>query len=134
MTILKKKLVLSLALLLTLAVSVYFYLYSGHRDIASEGTDFTLSITQLQSEFGSNESVANKKYLDKVLELSGKLTATEPENKAIVIDGKLFSTFNTALPEGLQKGKQITIKGRFVGYDDLLEEFRMDQTQIVNSR
>ena len=37
---------------------------------------------------------------------------------------------NTALPATIVSGEIIKIKARFLGYDELLEEFKMDQSSI----
>ena len=127
----KKKLLLSSILIAVVAVSIYLYIYKDHRNIATETADFSITVSDLQKEFVANDSLAYKKYKEKTIQISGKLTNVEYDNKAILIDGKLYATFLKNIPKGLKVNNQIKIKGRFLGYDDLVEEFKIDQTVIV---
>ena len=72
-----------------------------------------------------------QKYKDKTIQISGKITSIDAENKAIVIDEKLYATFLNILSNDVKVGNQIAIKGRFLGYDDLVEEFKIDQTTVI---
>ncbi len=127
----KKKLTYLLLFIVVAAVSLYFYIYKDHRDIATETADFSISVSNLKAEFMANDSIATAKYQDKTIQIEGKLTNVDAESKSVTIDEKLFATFIQNFPNGLTVGKRIKIKGRFLGYDDLLEEFKMDQTVIV---
>ncbi len=112
-------------------VSLYLYVYRDHRNIATETADFTVTVNDLKKEFIENDSLAYMKYKDKTIQLSAKVTSIDTENNAIVVDEKLYATFMKAFKSDLAIGKQITIKGRFLGYDDLIEEFKIDQVTIV---
>ena len=107
------------------------YAYKSHRDIATETADFSITVPSLQKEFVANDSLATQKYQDKTIQISGKLTNIDTKNKAIVVDEKVYANFLKALPGNLSVGELIKIKGRFLGYDDLVEEFKIDQTVIV---
>jgi hypothetical protein len=128
---LKKKLLVFALLLATGATIIYFYMYKEHRNIATETADYTITVADLQKEFLSNDSVAYQKYQDKTIQIAGKISSTDDTNKTIIVDDKLFATFLDKLSEDLVAGKQITIKGRFLGYDDLVEEFKIDQATVV---
>lgn len=108
-------------------MAVYFYIYKSHRDIATETADFVISVSSLKG----SDSLTYTKYKDKTIQITGKLTSIDTENKALVIDEKLFATFLEVVPNNLTVGKQIKIKGRFLDYDDLVEEFKMDQTVVI---
>ncbi len=127
----KKKIILLLLVVLVGAVSVYLYVYKGHRDIATEEANFNLTVAILQKEFTADEKKAYQKYQDKTIQLTGQLTAIDNESKAITVDEKMFATFVGAVPGNLVLDKPITVKGRFLGYDELLEEFKMDQITII---
>lgn len=126
-----KKTILIVLLLAAAITGGYFYLYKGHRSIDSEAADFTITIPQIQQEFSANDSLANQKYLDKTIIVSGKVTTVDQQGNSIIIDEKLTATFGTATAADFSVGKSVKIKGRFIGYDDLLEEFRLDQISIV---
>lgn len=126
----KKILLILFVAVLTMASGLYFYMYKDHRDIASEDASFSKAVKDLESEFIQNDSLANKKYLDKTIEVYGKITSMDATNKIIVLDDKMEGTSQQSISQGLTVGKQVKMKGRFIGYDDLLGEFKMDQVTI----
>jgi hypothetical protein len=128
---LKKKLLIFAFLLATGATIIYFYMYKEHRNIATETADYTITVPDLQKEFLINDNVAYQKYQDKTIQIIGTISSTDDTNKTIIVDDKLLATFLDKLSEDLVVGKQITIKGRFLGYDDLVEEFKIDQATVV---
>lgn len=119
-------------LFLLLLVGGYFYVYKEHRDIAKEEVSYDIAVMTLFSEYQSNESTANTKYLDKTIVVSGKVSSLNKETKSIVLDEKLFATFLDQIPSTIKPNSQIKIKGRLLGYDSLLEEIKMDQCIILN--
>lgn len=128
----KIKTILILFILFIVAVTgVYLYTYKEHRDIANEKESFTVAVTDIFLEFQANEVNANSKYLDKTIEVRGDLTSVDVATKSIVINDKLFATFKDFPPKTLQLNAKIKIKGRFLGYDALVEELKMDQCVLV---
>lgn len=125
-----KKTIIFLLIAAAAVTCGYFYLYKGHRDIANEPADYTATTAQFQQEFAANDSLANARYLDKTVVVTGKVTGIDEMAKSIIVDQKLTATFGTASASDFKTGQDVTIKGRFIGYDDLLEEFRMDQISI----
>lgn len=123
-----KKILLIVAFLAAIGAGLYFYAYHGHRDIAAESADFTVSVTQLSDEFAADATSSTTKYADKTLLVSGKVTAVDASSKTITLDNVLTASFSQ-LPD-VSEGSQVKMKARFVGYDDLLGEFRTDQASI----
>jgi preprotein translocase subunit YajC len=128
----KKRVFILLFTIVTVSIAIYFYIYKEHRKIADETSEYVISAANFENEFAKNDSLANLKYLDKTVEIKGTITAIEPESKALIIDEKVFATFDDVFPNDLKIGKILTVKGRFVGYDDLLEQYKMDQITIIN--
>ncbi|WP_140485463.1 OB-fold protein [Flavobacterium sp. GSA192] len=126
-----KKIRYGILILLVAAIAIYNYTYQEHRDISSEKATYTISIPTLKKEFATNDSLAFAKYQDQTIELTAKITTIDTENKAVILDNKVFATFNDSLPKDIVSGKKIKIKGRFLGYDELLEEFKIDQSSII---
>lgn len=126
-----RKIILGVLFLLAL-IGGYFYIYKEHRDIAKEEVSYEIAVPALFSEYQSNESTANTKYLDKTIVVSGKVSSLNMETQSIVLDEKLFSTFLDKIPSTIKPNSQIRIKGRLIGYDSLLEEIKMDQCVILN--
>ena len=128
----KKKIILiALFVIAVAAVSAYFYMYKDHRDIASEKADYAVSVKQLQGDYAKSDTLFNKKYMDKTIEVYGKITTVDAAENGIVLDEKLSVTFNDSAKKDVAVGKSIKIKGRLLTYDDILEEFRMDQASII---
>ena len=126
----KKKLIIALVIILVVAFAVYKYLYKEHRDISSEDVTYTETVSQVFGAFQKNDSLANAKYLDKTIEIKGTITNIDLQNKIITVDEKLSARCTISIPNSLKPKNPITLKGRVVGYDDLLEEIQMDQCTI----
>lgn len=127
----KIKLTLFFLLLIVIAIGIYFYTYKGHRDIATEKERYTIAVTEIFKEFQTNEITANSKYLNKTIAVSGDLSSVDLATKSVVINEKLFATFKELPPQNLQLNTKIKIKGRFIGYDALVEELKMDQCVLL---
>lgn len=128
----KKRVVIILILLIILGFAGYAYLYQGHRDIASEKESYLVTANSIFSEFQTSEAKANQKYLDKTIEVYGKISSVDPEANSIIIDEKLFVVFKEKIkPEELMVLSNVKVKGRFIGYDDLLGELKMDECSLV---
>jgi len=120
---------LFLIIVSVLAFFGYKFVYQNHRDISSETASFSIKVEQLKKDFSSNDSIANAKYLDKTIVIYGEVTNVDLENKQLIIDSSLNAKIASEISAIKVKDK-ITLKGRFIGYNDLLEEFEMDQCTI----
>lgn len=129
----KKKLLITVAVLLVLAFCIYKYMYKEHRDIATEKVTYSVSVDDIYTTFQVNEKAANAKYLDKTIEIYGKITNIDLQNKIITVDEKLLARFTNGLQSDLKLQNSIALKGRLTGYDDLLGEIQMDQCTIKQS-
>lgn len=122
----KKGILVVLVLVILGGLGAYFYVFNKpHRDPSSEMASYSLKATELAEEFSANQEAANQKYVDKVVEVSG--TVMEITDTYIIMDNVL----NCSLVEGedvsgIQAGDEITVKGRVIAFDDLLEEVKMD--------
>jgi len=126
----KNKILLGILFSLAIVSFIYLYTYRGHRDISSENPDYVVSIADLEKEFSTNGSLAYAKYQDKTIELTAQVTAIDPTSKGIVLNDIVFATFKDSLPKSITSDKTLKIKGRFLGYDELLEEFKIDQCSV----
>ena len=99
------------------------------RVIANEKAAFQIPADELQYFFANNEETASQKYMDRVLEVLGEVT--EIEGKSIVLDNRVLVNFLTITGEGLQEGEELIIKGRCVGFDELLLQVKIDQAEII---
>lgn len=125
-----KKFKILAILLVVLIIGFFSYNYvmtGGGRDLENEKSEFTVSAVAVFGEFAANSEMATTKYLNKAVEISGK--ATSVNGNVITLDEKVSCQLLVAEKVGLNS--QIKIKGRVTGYDDLLEELKLDQCLIV---
>lgn len=122
-------------LLFAAIVFAGFFLYryamqGGRRDLATEKTNFTVTPASITLEFTANTAAANKKYLEKAVVVKGKITAAN--RNEVILDGIIVCSFkNQDVP--LKKEQTVTVKGRIMGYDDLLNELKLDQCFIIKN-
>lgn len=129
----KRKILFIIVGVVVLGSIVYAYINRDHRDIATATVEYALTSQELASSFQDNEEEAIATYLNAVIEVKGMVTIAS----GTVIE--LNSGISTQLQELLSqaqeeklKGKpQITLRGRCIGYDSLLEEVRLDQAFII---
>ena len=108
--------------------SVYYVFNGGARDLASEETAFSVTSQSILAELAQNPQ--NKKYLDKAVAISGTVTAVSPTE--VTLDGSIICGLSVA-DSTIQKHQKIIVKGRVVGFDDLMGELKLDQSCCINS-
>ncbi|MDY8137983.1 hypothetical protein [Aquimarina sp. 2201CG5-10] len=65
-----------------------------------------------------------------IIQISGKISSKD--NKGIALNANIYCQLkyeNELL--NLQEGQPVIIKGRIIGYDDLLEELKLDKSIII---
>ena len=118
--------ILVVALLIGFSVFNYVF-HGGARDLATEEVAFTVTSKNISAEFAANVAGATKKYSDKAIAVSGIVTAVS--DSIVTIDNTIICNFKT--PDTTIKNEQaITVKGRLVGFDDLMGELKLDQCTI----
>lgn len=126
----RKKIIIVVVSILVLVFIAYNYVYKSHRDIATETASYSVPVRELYNAFQKNDSLANAKYLDKTIQVTGIITNIDVSNKIITVDEKLLARFTNNLPNDLKLQNPVTLKGRLIGYDDLLGEIQLDQCII----
>ena len=119
-----------LLVLIIIGVLGYNYVYQDHRDIKSETSVFEMSSNNLIDEFQINPSASEIKYLDKTITVTGIITTLDEKN--VLLNTSIFCLFSNKIDKNLNESQTIQIKGRFIGYDDLLEQIKLDQCYIIN--
>ncbi|WP_264550398.1 OB-fold protein [Flavobacterium sp. N2820] len=126
----KKKLLIVCFFVIITAVLIYNYVYKSHRDISNEKESFAISVIDLKNDYRKNDSLANAKYLDKTIVIYGKITSLDLANRILSVDTSLSAILKES-GVSLNLNDSIKLKGRFIGYDDLLEEFKMDECSVI---
>jgi len=116
-----------LVTVLLIGISINYVFHGGARDLATEEAEFKVSSKEITEEFTNDVAKANLKYSDKAIAVSGKVTAVS--DSIVTIDNTIICNFKT--PDNSIKNEQfISVKGRLVGFDDLMGELKLDQCSI----
>lgn len=105
----------------------YFYLYQGHRDISSEKVSFQLSSADLIDHFNDDPNSSNTKYLNQTIEVKGRVT--EVKDSSLLLEPGIFCEFDEKT-DAKWNGKEIVVKGRCIGFDELFGEVKLDQCTV----
>ena len=128
---LKFRLGLGVALgMISAIVVLYFYVYQSHRDIDAEKAAFETSVIELSQRFINNPDSSTTIYADQTIFIYGNVTALDLKQNTITLDNKLIATTSKDEMNIAKMGKLVKLKGRFIGYDELFNELRMDQCTI----
>ncbi|MEO0058790.1 MAG: hypothetical protein RLZZ312_437 [Bacteroidota bacterium] len=128
----KKKILIAVVAAVLIGIAIFAYAYKPQRNIASEKATFETTVANITSEFTANDSLANLKFLDKTIIIYGKITNIDLQSNSIMLDNKIYITFTEKIATKLIENQSLKIKGRFIGYDDLISEFRMDQATLAD--
>ncbi len=121
-------------LFLLLGTAIVYQMYNKpHRSIESE-TALIISAENLALSYSKNEASADKKYLDKPIQVTGLIAdiANNQQNKQVVVlQGTDLSGVQCTLEQNnnaLKKGANVIIKGFCTGY---LTDVILDRCVVV---
>lgn len=127
----RKKIAIVIAgLLLVASAGIYFYygfLFKEARNIESEMPDFSIATTKLLYDYNSNPKKADSLYLNRTIEITGKVT--KETDYVVILDNAVFCLFTQKIKDRLINNK-VTVKGKCIGYDELFQEVKLDQCTI----
>lgn len=127
----KKKIIIFFVLISLAIFLAYKYIYAEHRDISSEESYKTLHASELIENFSKDATNSEIEYLDKVVEVEGMLTNWDNNDNFGIINDVIY--FQLLANEDLSGSvdKNIKIKGRLIGFDDIMEEIKFDQCTVL---
>ncbi|NHF58321.1 hypothetical protein FK220_003140 [Flavobacteriaceae bacterium TP-CH-4] len=118
------------ALVILTAFVIYDRVFNAApREIAKETTEFSIPADNLQFHFADNQAKATAKYLNRVLETSGSVT--ELGTNTMVLENRVQVYFLDNPEQDISLGDTISIKGRCVGFDELLLLVKIDQATTI---
>ncbi len=122
----KSKILIGIVLSITIAVyAVYKYSMQAPAKIESKKVDFTGTSDELLSKIQENAA----EWQDKIVVISGEITNLD--DKGFILSSSIYCQLrDTTIAKTLIQNNQISLKGRVIGYDDLLEELKLDQCII----
>ena len=121
-----KRIIALLVIILGSAFSYGYYLFhKPHQGVANKEAAYTMESRQLFNEFDQNESMANKKYLGKVVCVSGRVADKAVDAKgsfSLILEGGEMAGVGCQFDksvlkevETIKKGQVIKVKGVCTG-------------------
>tara|TARA_R110000751_G_scaffold306182_1_gene424048 strand:+ start:454 stop:870 length:417 start_codon:yes stop_codon:yes gene_type:complete len=123
-----RKRIIVFIVILIVAIISYMYIYQDHRNIKNEVAQYKLTSNEIALQFSENYKNIETKYLNTTIEVTGKVS--ENDSNSITLDDKVFCQFNKTIKRTVVYDSKIKIKGRVIGYDDLLQQVKLDQCSI----
>jgi hypothetical protein len=125
---LKKRIVLWVGIPLLLVIAVawgYHLIFRPHKSTAGETVDFVISADSLYQQYQADEHSADQRYLNKVIEVMGKLAEIQHSGTSEIwilsphpggggINCQLFA--GTKVDPEPKNGESVTVKGRCTGF------------------
>lgn len=130
---LKSIILLVIIVVLAFAGGVLYVFTKKFTDITKEKVDYTISAFDLINEFKNNDSLANKKYAEKIITVTGLVTEVESADTTVNIkmadttSGSYaifaFQQQNLTEAKAIKEGDKVSIKGSCSGgaYSQILE-------------
>ena len=136
----KNKIIISILIFGSLCFFIVYQTYNTpHRNIMGSTKDISLTADKIMDDFFSDESKANKRYLDKIIEVSGIISELKVVKEKGIITLKTTQDFGNVLChlsedtsqdiQTLSEGQRITLKGVCTGY---LMDVILVKSEIIN--
>ena len=117
----------AIVIILTIISIILFNIYNTKkRDIHVEETNYKVYANELFNEFENDETTAGQKYINKIIEIKGKIgeiTISQDKDKMIILKEKddIFGINCMIIDKDIKSnhylvGDSITIKGILQGY------------------
>lgn len=123
-----------LFLLFIIGLIIIYVIYNKpHKDFNNSPIETTIESIDLISFYQDNPDNANTRFLDKIILVIG--TITDIEKNIIILDNSIVCTLDPSqiINDQININTKVSVKGRCIGYDDLLEEVRIDHCFIIKS-
>jgi len=127
MSLLKKnKLILTFLFVLgMIGFAFYTLAMESPTSIENRKVDFTGSADELLLKITEH----TEEWQDKIVVVSGEVSSSD--DKGIMLSRKIYCQLKQVTDlQKINPSNNISLKGRIIGYDDLLEELKLDQCII----
>ena len=117
---------------IVLLIIVYAVWNKPHKNYSNTKPNIIIDSSNFINEFKTNSTLATEKYLNQVILVNGNVT--DRLTKSVVLNNGIVCTLDSSSLKALgliQINNEVSIKGRFVGFDDLFEEIRLDHCFIM---
>ena len=111
---------------LLLGTTIFFnYIYKPHKTTEELNVEFNGEASYFLTSLKQN----TKPWLNKTVVLTGNISSID--TKGIIINKSIYCQFRKDINfKSLTTNQSVTIKGVVIGYDDLLEELKINQCII----
>ena len=122
---------------MAVATIIAYYLYNKPHRSAATATAVTITAKSLAEAYEKDETLANKKYLGNVLQVSGtvsEVSLNQQKKPVVVLAGSAISGVQCSLEEpepGVKKGDSVIIRGFCTG---LLTDVILDRCITVHNK
>ncbi len=114
-----------LMLFSSIGIVIYTYTMRAPTTIENKKIDFTGSAEELLLKITDH----TEEWQDKIVVVSGEVTSSD--DKGIMLSRKIYCQLKQVTDfQKINLSNNISLKGRIIGYDDLLEELKLDQCII----
>ena len=122
----KNKLIITFLLVFSvIGFAIYTYAMQPPTAIENKKIDFSGASDELLLNILDD----TKAWQDKIVVVSGEVTNID--DKGIMLSSKIYCQLKQLTDlQKINPSSNISIKGRIIGYDDLLEELKLDQCII----
>lgn len=117
-----------LFLIALICFSGYSYIYQPHKNIESSKAEFKGDTKEFLKKMKNNVTI----WLDKTIVLTG--TISQADKNGIILDNIIYCQFKNIENSKLSTHTKITLKGNIIGYDDLLEEVKLNQCIVQKQK
>lgn len=120
-----KLIIIVLVLFSSIGFVIYTYTMRPPTAIENKKIDFIGSADELFLNILDD----SEEWQDKIVVVSGEIT--NKDDKGIMLLNKIYCQLKQVTDlQKINPSKNISLKGRIIGYDDLLEELKLDQCII----
>ena len=134
-----RKIIISLLILAVVGAFIGYRMYNKpHVNVASESADITITANKILANFSSDETTANTKYLDKIVQVKGVVAKVEKENGKGIVTLETNDNFGSVICHltseaskdlTIKTGQELTLKGICTGF---LMDVILVKSVIVN--
>ena len=111
--------------------------FRGHENLANSKPDVTVNSDKLVSDFDKNEETANLKYVNKIVQISGKIVENmlNDSDRTIILEGDGMLTniacqmIDQNVGSGLKSDEKVTLRCKCNGK---LMDINMNMCVVVN--
>ena len=122
----KNKFIITILLVFSvIGFAIYTYAMQPPTAIENKKIDFSGSSDELLLKIIDH----TEEWQDKIVVVSGEVTSLD--DKGILLSASIYCQLkDTTVLKKINPSNNISLKGRIIGYDDLLEELKLDQCII----